>query len=39
MTANRLLTALMLLVVVLRKAAPVGPASPPPLFPVRETKG
>jgi DHA2 family multidrug resistance protein len=33
------LTALMLLVVVFRSAAPAGPASPPPLFPVRETKG
>jgi MFS transporter, DHA2 family, multidrug resistance protein len=33
------LTALMLLIVVFRKAPPVGPASPPPLFPVREAKG
>src|SRR5580692_5058716 len=33
------LTALMLLVVVFRSAAPAGPASPPPRFPVRETKG
>jgi DHA2 family multidrug resistance protein len=33
------LTAVMLLIVVFRSAAPAGPASPPPLFPVRETKG
>jgi len=32
------LTAVMLVIVVFRKAAPVGPASPPPLFPVREAK-
>jgi DHA2 family multidrug resistance protein len=33
------LTALVLLLVVLRKPPPTGPASPPPLFPVREAKG
>ena len=33
------LTAVMLVIVVLRKAAPTGPASPPPLFPVREARG
>jgi DHA2 family multidrug resistance protein len=32
------LTAVMLVVVVFRKAAPAGPASPPPLFPVREAE-
>jgi DHA2 family multidrug resistance protein len=32
------LTAVMLVVVTFRKAAPVGPASPPPLFPVREAE-
>jgi hypothetical protein len=30
------LTAVMLVIVVFRKAAPIGPASPPPLFPARE---
>ena len=33
------LTAVMLMFVVFRKAAPTGPASPPPLFPMRETEG
>ena len=33
------LTAVMLVIVTFRKAAPVGPASPPPLFPVPEAKG
>jgi MFS transporter, DHA2 family, multidrug resistance protein len=33
------LSALMLVLVVLRKPAPAGPASPPPLFPVREAQG
>jgi DHA2 family multidrug resistance protein len=33
------LTAVMLVIVTFRRAAPVGPASPPPLFPVREAKG
>ncbi len=32
------LTAIALLIVVLRSAAPAGPASAPPLFPTRETK-
>jgi DHA2 family multidrug resistance protein len=32
------LTAIALLIVVYRSAAPAGPASPPPLFPVREPK-
>jgi hypothetical protein len=33
------LTAVMLVIVSFRKAAPVGPASPPLLFPVREAEG
>jgi DHA2 family multidrug resistance protein len=33
------LTAVMLVIVAFRKAPPVGPASPPPLFPMRKAEG